>query len=64
MVRVTCDGCGNAAEGEPELVRRWRQLTVELANLPNGEPIRRKSIDLCPTCIAEIVVPGLERGEA
>lgn len=63
-VRATCDGCAAMVENGPELTRRWRRLVVELQTVPDGGPLRRTVLDLCPSCIGRVVVPGLEEAAA
>lgn len=58
-MRVTCDGCGSVVQGDGA-AGRWRRVTFQVETVPDGQPLRRVSLDLCRRCLGRIVVPGLE----
>lgn len=59
-VRVTCDGCGASAKCPPAPLDRWRSVRVSASLLEDGVLVREVELELCPTCLGRVQVPGLE----
>lgn len=59
-VRIDCDGGCETSELERDAVAAgWRRVEV-VASTIDGELVNRGEVDLCPRCLAKVVVPGLE----
>jgi hypothetical protein len=59
-IRIDCDGgCGSSELERDAVEKGWRRVEVSSSTV-DGEPLARRGLELCPKCLAKIVVPGLE----